>query len=49
MYELSMVVDLAGQIRVVLVRRFQNNLQSPSARTQPSLTFQHTFDPFVSL
>lgn len=43
-----MVVDLAGQIRIIFIGRFQNNLRR-QPYFPPRLSSERTFEPFVSL
>ena len=48
MYELAMVVDLAGEIGVILLCRLENYLLRVSS-TPHIQTYIHTLEPLVSL
>jgi hypothetical protein len=52
MIELSVVVDFPCKIRIIFIRRFEDNLDlassSPSIHLRPRID-SHTLEPFVSL
>lgn len=48
-YELSVMVDFAGKVRIVSSRGFKNNLYDPSFASKAQISRIPTFEPFVRL